>query len=520
MTALTFGRKAGFRRIVASLTFVAVAFVGGAIVLHNHDAAVQHDTLDAVTNSKIAAYVPPAKHVFVINIENKGFTNTWGDGVDGNGYGIGAGNGGDPYLATTLRSKGALLTSYYGTAHNSEPNYIAQLSGQGPNPEMQGDCQTYSNFVSAGTAAMHQLRGTGCIFPKGTASLAMQLQNSRHTWKGYEEDMATPCQHPTVGGVDNTQKATATSEYATRHNPFMYFHDIIDNPTNCAAHVVPLTQLSKDLSTYGSTPEYSLITPDLCNDGHDAPCANGQPGGLKSIDAWMKVWVPRIMASPAFKTDGVLVITADEADYPGSDNDITGQTACCGETAVNTPKAGITNDGGGLIGALVISKWTKPGSWSSTPYNHYALLASLEDIFRLGYAGYASDPNLDHFGLDVYNSGWDQATPSPTPTPTPVVTKQRTYIGLTYSHEVLPVGQVTRETFAVHPASMVTGTLKVSIIGPGVNILKYINLTHAMGGVVSFNVKPTGRGSIAVKAQYYGDSACTPSSISRYFNVR
>jgi len=54
----------------------------------------------------------------------------------------------------------------------------------------------------------------------------------------------------------------------------------------------------------------------------------------------------------------------------------------------------------------VLSRWTRGGSWSTTPYNHYALLASIEDIFGLPYLGHAGAPGLDRFGLDVWNSGW------------------------------------------------------------------------------------------------------------------
>ncbi len=74
----------------------------------------------------------PVRHVFVINIENKGYDDTWGP------------TSAAPYLARTLRSQGVLLNTYYGTAHNSQPNYVAQICGQGPNPQMQGDCQIYS----------------------------------------------------------------------------------------------------------------------------------------------------------------------------------------------------------------------------------------------------------------------------------------------------------------------------------------------------------------------------------------
>jgi hypothetical protein len=64
---------------------------------------------------------------------------------------------------------------------------------------------------------------------------------------------------------------------------------------------------------------------------------------------------------------------------------------------------GITGMGGGRVGALVLSPFVKPGSVSSTPYNHYSLLASIEDLFDRPYLGYAAQPGLNRFGLDVYN---------------------------------------------------------------------------------------------------------------------
>jgi len=53
---------------------------------------------------------------------------------------------------------------------------------------------------------------------------------------------------------------------------------------------------------------------------------------------------------------------------------------------------------------LVISPFTKGGTWSTTPYNHYSLLASIEDTFGLPYLGYAGTPGLNRFGLDVYSA--------------------------------------------------------------------------------------------------------------------
>ncbi|HEX8973013.1 alkaline phosphatase family protein [Oryzihumus sp.] len=332
------------------------------------------------------AYLPPIKHVFVINLENKGYDETWGPGSAA------------PYLSQTLRSQGVLLSSYYGTAHNSQPNYVAQVSGQGPNSQMQGDCQTYSDFTGSGTVSPGQAVGSGCVFPTSVPNLTDQLTGKGLTWRGYMEDMGTPCRHPQIGAVDDTQKAKVGDQYATRHNPFMYFHSVIDSPS-CADHVVDLSALPSDLGSASTTPNLSYITPNLCDDGHDSPCVDGRPGGLASADEWLKTWVPRITSSPAFQQDGMLVITFDESDGPQSD-----ATACCGEgPGPNAALPGITGMGGGKVGALVLSRFTKPGTVSSTSYNHYSLLASIEDLFGVPYLGYAGQSGLNRFGLDVYN---------------------------------------------------------------------------------------------------------------------
>ncbi|NYG05818.1 phospholipase C [Phycicoccus badiiscoriae] len=341
----------------------------------------------AAPAARAAAYLPPVKHVFVINLENKGYDETWGPGSAA------------PYLSQTLRAQGNLLSQYYGTAHNSLPNYIAQVSGQGPNPQTQGDCQAFSDFAGTGTVAPGQYVGDGCVYPTTVPTLQGQLQAAGLTWRGYMEDMGTPCRHPAVGAADDTQKAKVGDQYATRHNPFMYFHSIIDNPASCAAHVVDSTALTKDLASVATTRNLTYITPNLCHDGHDTPCVDGQPGGLTSADAWLKATVPAILASPAYRSDGLLLITFDESDGPQSD-----ATACCGEgPGPNTPLPGITGMGGGRVGALALSPFVRPGSVSSTSYNHYSLLASIEDLFGRAHLGYAAQAGLNRFGLDVYN---------------------------------------------------------------------------------------------------------------------
>jgi hypothetical protein len=389
---LTFAKAATVLAILLGTLTAAIALaVEHLPVADDHVRGTVQPTTRAITLARAGKTVPPVRHVFVVNIENKGFTRTWGTDSKA------------PYLARTLRAKGVLLKSYYGTAHNSQGNYVAQISGQGVNPDMQYDCHTFANFQRTGTVSPGQAVGKqGCVFPAGVRTLAGQLSNHDLTWKGYMEGMRTPCQHPVVGTSDPWQKATPTNAYATKHNPFVYFHDVIDRPTYCANHVRPLRDLTADLQAVATTPNLTYITPDLCHDGHDTPCANGEPGGLVSVNTWMKQWIPKILASPAFKKDGLLLVTADESDGPKKDS-----TACCGDGATpNSAHPGITGPGGGRIGLLAISRWTRPGTSSTYGYNHYALLGSIEAVFGLSKLGYAATPGRRTFGLDVYNSSW------------------------------------------------------------------------------------------------------------------
>jgi len=335
-------------------------------------------------------------HVFIIVLENKDYAKSF------------AADSLAPYLAKTLPAQGALLENYYGTGHVSLDNYIAMISGQGPNITTQSDCIVYADFVGVPPVASldGQAVGQGCVYPTSVPSLPDQFRTAGIRWKGYMEDMGkdparepATCAHPAIGTVDGTQVASAEDAYATRHNPFMYFHSIIDDQAYCDDHVVNLDLLAADLASVATTPNYVFITPDLCSDGHDAPCADGQPGGLESINAFLLAWVPKILASPAYQQDGLLIVTFDESDGPQSD-----ASGCCGAGPTpNTPLPGITGLGGGRVGAVLLSPFIKPGTVSTTPYNHYSMLRSVQDLFGLPYLGYAGAASQQSFGADVFS---------------------------------------------------------------------------------------------------------------------
>jgi hypothetical protein len=364
------------------------------------------------------AATPPIRHVWQIQLENEDESATYGASSVAT------------YLNDTLKPEGVFLANYYATGHVSLDNYLSELSGEPGNVDTLADCQRYQDYTGDATDTSGSVNaGAGCVYPASVKTLPDQLTAVGDTWQGFMEDMGnTPtretstCGQPTVSGTstavnpaaippaaDDTQDATASDQYAARHNPFIYFHSLIDVPQGstmsaCQANVKPLTQFAASLA---SPANYTWITPNLCNDGHDAPCAgpditgaNPGPGGLVSADAFLKVVVPQIMASAAYKQAGLIVITFDE----GSDSDT---ASCCGEVTgtTGTQPAG----GGGLIGTLLLSPLLTPHT-STVDYNHYSLLRSYEDLFGVTTGGADGKGHLGQaavapaFGDDVYET--------------------------------------------------------------------------------------------------------------------
>jgi len=348
-----------------------------------------------------AGAVPYVKHVFIVVLENENASATFGKDSEA------------PYLAHKLKRRGAFVRNYYGIGHFSLDNYIAMVSGQAPNVQTQADCLFYTDFTPGVPTSDGQYLGSGCVYPVGTQTVANQLQDNGYRWKGYMEDMNAaapkgkqfPCRHPEIGQRDPWQDAEVGDQYATRHNPFVYFHSII-NLRTCRRHDVGFSHLRKDLRHKRTTPNYAFITPNLCHDGHDEPCVTGAPGGLKSANRWLRKQMPMILRSPAFKDRGLLIITFDEAEAEGSDAD---SSACCNEKPgpnvipPDTPGGLHPGPGGGRTGTVMVSPCIRRGTVTKKPYNHYSLLRSIERNFHLPYLGYAAQRGLRPFGSDILN---------------------------------------------------------------------------------------------------------------------
>ena len=290
------------------------------------------------------------------------------------------------YLNQQLRPRGRLLTDYYAVGHADLPNYIAMVSGQPPNYATGFGCTSYSDFAAGADPDPKSgtVPGNGCVYPVDTLTLADQLDGKGKGWKAYLDGMDAPgqpatCRHPDPGAADDTQQGRPGDEYATRHNPFVYFHSLLDLG-DCTTNDVGLDKLSADLGSAAKTPNYTFIAPDLCHDGSEPTCADGSSGGLPAADAFLAQWVPQILASPAYRKDGLLVITF--GDGPASDS-----SGCCGQAV-----------GGGKTGTLLLSRHLKAGTSDATPYNTYSLLRTVEDVFGVTHLAEAAGRHVHPFG--------------------------------------------------------------------------------------------------------------------------
>ena len=232
--------------------------------------------------------------------------------MENHGYGQIIGSSAAPYI-NSLASTGGLATSYYAVAHPSLPNYLS-LTG-GSTYGISSDCTTC--WINAN-------------------NVADRVEAAGKSWKAYEESMPSAC---FVGD---------SYPYVQKHDPFIYFNDIRTNTARCQSHVVPYAQLTSDLTSTSTTPNYAFITPNSCNDMHDCSVGTG--------DAWLSQHVPQILFSPAFTTQkSLLALMWDEDDYSGTNQ----------------------------VPMILVGSGVTSGFASSSSYNHYSLLRTTEDALGL-----------------------------------------------------------------------------------------------------------------------------------------
>ncbi len=313
------------------------------------------------------------KHVFIVSLVSSGYQPTFGTASA------------MPYLSGTLRPQGTLLANYEVLNSATTPNGIAAISGQPPNKATKEGCPVFEAFPSTSTTTKAGIvTGDGCAYQVETQNLGTQLEAGQFTWRAYMEGMVSP----TTGEPENCvypatePEVPVTGGYSAQLNPWAHFHSLLDLGA-CSTNDVPITELKKDLKSEKKTPNVSWISPDLCSAGVAGQCPEGAPTGAAAADAWLEEVVPEIVESPAFKKDGLLIVTFGGVNPP--------EPALAGAPAPAAPTKPLKT------GALLISQFTSAGGTDSTPYNPYALLRSTEELFGLGLLAKAADPKTKTF---------------------------------------------------------------------------------------------------------------------------
>jgi hypothetical protein len=152
------------------------------------------------------------------------------------------------------------------------------------------------------------------------------------------------------------------TKYVAKHNGIVNFANL-QTPTELGK-MFPFTQLSADLAA-GTVPDFSYIVPNECNDMHGAPpwCVDSDSTGtvqqswlIAQGDKFVGNVVNEITSSSMWQTgDNAIVVTFDEGNTANSQ-----------------------------VATIVISNHGQRGVTDKTSYNHYSLLASLQQTFGLG----------------------------------------------------------------------------------------------------------------------------------------
>lgn len=358
-----------------------------AMRFHDLRAGALGAVFAAALVSSVASAAAAPKHIFLIMMENHSTEDILGNIADA------------PYLNDLVKQPGVrYATQYFGVTHPSLPNYLALISGspQGIFDDCKAGaevtCKPVEFVPDARGAAAGQLLTdaqveTATHTPHMFAgkTLIDQIEAAGHTWKAYMQAMPADAKTVEYGPVGADGKVIAKL-YAQKHNPFMYFSVVRDNPQRLA-RIVPYDEFEHDLAA-DAVPDFVWISPDQCHDMHgmapeaagkiDAPgCAYPAAGldhdVIKLGDAYLREAVAAITHSAAWKDGAGLAIVWDEDDFTGYSG------------AFGSPvgRNGIVL-GGARAPLIVVTASAAAPKKIDAPANHYNLLAAIEAAWGLG----------------------------------------------------------------------------------------------------------------------------------------
>ena len=271
-----------------------------------------------------------------------------------------------PYLKSLAEENGQGM-QVYSDSHGSWLAYGELTSGLAP-------------FNGRGDGGL--CTGDGCTETITIDNLVRHFASQGISWKGYFQGM------PSVGYLGYQY-----GEYVRRHNPFAFYDDVVNDPTE-QANMYPLDgYLLQDITT-NHLAHFTWISPDLDHDAHNG---TDDQEALAAADAYLQTFVPELLSSVPFQAggDGVLVVTFDEGELSGDNQ--------CG----TSPDP---NNCGGHTWMVVIGPQVKSGYQSSTHYKQGSQLRMFCDL--LGVTGCPGDGANSPSMSEFFQSGGGNCTPT------------------------------------------------------------------------------------------------------------
>ena len=263
-----------------------------------------------------------------------------------------------PYLAKTLRDQGAAAAPILRRRRTS-PRQLhrdgqrpgAQPDDPGRLPGLQGRLPGHRRRRRPGDRA-------GLRVPGRVKTIADQLEAKGLTWKrlhgGHGQRAGQPktCRHPAPNATDDTQSARAGDQYAARHNPFVYFHSIIDDQARCDAQRRRRSTGCRATCASIATHAQLLASsrPTCATTATTRRASTAGRAASTSIDEFLKPWVPRITGLAGLRGRR----HAHRHLRRGRGEDDAERAAATSPPARTRPTPGgpIAGPGGGRIGAV------------------------------------------------------------------------------------------------------------------------------------------------------------------------
>ncbi|KAI9745889.1 MAG: hypothetical protein M1818_000570 [Claussenomyces sp. TS43310] len=226
-----------------------------------------------------------------------------------------------------LAKEAITLTNYYATTHPSEPNYAAVVGGD--NFGLDAD-----DFNA---------------LPANISTVVDLLDTKGISWAEYQEHI------PYAGfqGFNYSNQQNFANDYVRKHNPLVLYQSVTSNATRLSL-IKSFESFNSDVKAE-TLPQWSFVTPNMTNDGHDTTIAYAS--------TWSRSFIEPMLSNPYVMNNTLIILTFDEVETYTTGNKVFAL----------------------LLGGAIPS--SLKGTTDDTYYNHYSTISTVSANWGLPSLG-------------------------------------------------------------------------------------------------------------------------------------